>query len=101
MLHRGRPIALSVGNYTFGTPGRPSLDYGLLLFAHATGRRFDRVELVPLAVYNGRVEYQPVPLAGDELAAALERLIADSARYGARLRREGGRAILDLPSEAS
>jgi poly-gamma-glutamate synthesis protein (capsule biosynthesis protein) len=101
MLYRGRPIALSLGNYAFGTPGHPELDYGLLLFAHVAERRLDRIELVPLAVQNARVHFQPVPLIGDEQTAALERLKVESRPLGAELSIEGGRAILALSKGAS
>jgi poly-gamma-glutamate capsule biosynthesis protein CapA/YwtB (metallophosphatase superfamily) len=96
MLYRGRPIALSLGNFAFGTPGRAELDYGLMLFAHARRGKLDRVELLPIAVYNGRVRFRPTPIGGAELDRALEHLITASARYGARLEAVGGRAVLRL-----
>jgi poly-gamma-glutamate synthesis protein (capsule biosynthesis protein) len=95
-VHRGRPILLSLGNYAFGTPGRESLDYGWLALVHARGTALDRVELVPLATQNRRVAYRPEPLHDAELDAALAKMRADSAAYGARLRIDRGRAILDL-----
>jgi poly-gamma-glutamate synthesis protein (capsule biosynthesis protein) len=101
MLHRGRPIALSLGNYAFGTPGHPDLAYGLLLFAHVSERRLDRIEVLPLAVQNTRVHFQPVPLVGEEQTAALERLKAESRPLGADLAVEGGRAVLVVPRGAS
>ena len=107
-MYRGRAIALSLGNYAFGTPGRffrradpDMLDLGLFAVAHARrcpsgGAAFDRLELVPLAVHNERVRYRPEPLAGSELTDALNRLRDRSQRLGAALHVESGRAILPL-----
>ena len=66
-IHEGRPIALSIGNYAFGTQGRESLHDGLMLFAEIDGKRLDRIELVPIDVQNRRVGYQPRPLVGAAL----------------------------------
>jgi poly-gamma-glutamate synthesis protein (capsule biosynthesis protein) len=96
MLYRGRPILLSLGNYVWGTIGIPELDYGWLAVAHVAGRRLDRVEMIPVAVQNLRVEYRPAPLYDAELDRALGRMAAESARYGARLHIDRGRAILSL-----
>jgi poly-gamma-glutamate synthesis protein (capsule biosynthesis protein) len=105
---RGHAIALSLGNYAFGTPGRFSrraepdrLDVGLLAIAHARacpggGAAFDRLELVPLAVHNERVRYRPEPLVDRELADALAQLREMSKRYGADVRVEGGRGVVTL-----
>ncbi len=94
--YHGKPILLSLGNFAFGTPGHSELDYGWLALVHATGRRLDRVELVPLAVQNSRVNFQPRPLDGNERDAAIAELIRQSRPHGAELRAERGRAILDL-----
>jgi poly-gamma-glutamate synthesis protein (capsule biosynthesis protein) len=96
MLHRKKPILLSLGNYAFGTPGHPELDYGYLAIAHLSGRRLDRVELVPLAVQNARVGFRPFPLDGQERDRALARLRAESAPLGAALQIGSGRAVLVL-----
>jgi poly-gamma-glutamate capsule biosynthesis protein CapA/YwtB (metallophosphatase superfamily) len=96
MLHQGRPILLSLGNYAFGTPGHPMLQHGFLALAHLTGRRLDRVELVPLAVQNARVAFRPAPLDGAELDGVLAKLRAESAPLGADVRIERGRGILYL-----
>jgi poly-gamma-glutamate synthesis protein (capsule biosynthesis protein) len=96
MLHHGKPILLSLGNYAFGTPGRARLEYGWLAYAHVAGRRLDRIELEPLAVQNRRVDFRPTPLVDDELASVLGRMQAESAARGAQLRIDRGRVILDL-----
>jgi poly-gamma-glutamate synthesis protein (capsule biosynthesis protein) len=96
MMHEGKPILLSIGNYAFGTPGWPELDYGYLALAHIQGRRLDRVEIVPLAVQNRRVEYRPMPLDEAESARALGELRARSAPLGADVRIERGRGVLVL-----
>jgi poly-gamma-glutamate synthesis protein (capsule biosynthesis protein) len=97
----GRAIVLSLGNYAFGTEANDKLDYGLLAFARARrcpggGAAFERVEIVPLAVQNGRVQYRPEPLIGPELDHELAQLRAQSATYGAALTVEDGRAVLAL-----
>ena len=107
-MYQGRAIALSLGNYAFGTPGRffrradPDIfDLGLLALAHARrcpsgGAAFDRLELVPMAVHNERVRYRPEPLAGKELTDALLRLGEMSARAGADLHAADGRGVVTL-----
>ena len=91
------PVALSLGNYAFGTAGRPELDVGLLLRATVRARRLARLELIPIDVQNRRVGYRPTPLGGPAAAAALAPLIAESRARGAPLRLEGDAAVLDLP----
>ncbi len=101
-LERGRPIFLSVGNYAFGTPGQfghaapDTFDCGLLVIAHARGKKLDRVEVVPIAVDNAKIFYRPAPLDGDERDRALEWLRARSAPLGADVRIERGRGVVYL-----
>jgi poly-gamma-glutamate capsule biosynthesis protein CapA/YwtB (metallophosphatase superfamily) len=96
LVHHGKPILLSLGNYAFSTPGHAELDHGWLAILHLTGKRPDRLELVPLAVQNSRIEFRPEPLRDEELARALSRLRAESAPLGADVRIERGRGILYL-----
>ncbi|HWE30296.1 MAG TPA: CapA family protein, partial [Polyangia bacterium] len=101
MMWHKKPIVLSLGNYAFGTEARPSLDYGMLAVAHARrcgngSAAFDRVEIVPLAVQNRRVNYRPEPLHDAELDAFIARLVRDSAPFGAALETDAGRAVLPL-----
>lgn len=98
---RGRPIALSVGNFAFGTYGPDDLEEGLLLFAEIEGKRLDRVELLPIDVQNRRVGFQPRPLTGVALDASLARIIAGSLAQGAALVRVGDRAVYRVPRHAS
>jgi poly-gamma-glutamate synthesis protein (capsule biosynthesis protein) len=95
-LYQGKPILLSLGNYAFGTPGHPELDYGWLALLHAKDKRFDRVELIPIEVQNARVRFRPRPLDGEEREHAISNLVRDSQPLGARLHEARGRAILDL-----
>jgi poly-gamma-glutamate synthesis protein (capsule biosynthesis protein) len=101
MAYEGKPIALSVGNYAFGTQGHDELSDGLLVFAEIEDRRLDRIELVPIDVQNRRVDYQPHPLTGTALDESLRRLIAGSRERGATLTRVGDRAVYKLPRHAS
>jgi poly-gamma-glutamate synthesis protein (capsule biosynthesis protein) len=91
-VYKGRPILLSIGNYAFGTRGLPELDYGWLALLHASGKRLDRVELVPLEVQNRRVQFRPRPLDGAER----DRAIANLVRVSPGLHEARGRAILEL-----
>jgi poly-gamma-glutamate synthesis protein (capsule biosynthesis protein) len=93
-MHAGRPILLSLGNWAFGTPGQETLDYGLMAFVHVSRKRLDRLELVPIAVQNRRVNYRPMPLADAELEAALARLVEQGAGQGASMKIDRGRAVL-------
>ncbi|MEO6954114.1 MAG: CapA family protein [Polyangia bacterium] len=95
-LHRGRPIALSLGNFVFGTPGHRELDVGQMLFVELDGKRLARLEVLPLDVQNNRVAFVPRPLVGAPLDAALSSLIRESAAYGAAMHREADRAVLEL-----
>ncbi len=99
VLHEGRPIVLSVGNYAFGTPGRRQLDYGTLAILHATGKQLDRLELGPIAVNNDRVSFQPRTLSEEESEGAVALLRAESAAMGTSLVAENGRAVLYLHAE--
>jgi poly-gamma-glutamate synthesis protein (capsule biosynthesis protein) len=93
-MYAGKPILLSLGNWAFGTPGQSELDYGLLAFAHVRAKKLAQLELVPIAVQNRKVGYRPEPLHDQELDRALAKLRDDSARYGARLGIDHGRAVL-------
>ncbi len=101
MAYEGKPIALSAGNYAFGTQGHDELSDGLLVFAEIEEHRLDRVELVPIDVQNRRVEFQPRPLTGPALEESLHRLIEGSRELGATLTRVGDRAVYELPRHAS
>jgi poly-gamma-glutamate capsule biosynthesis protein CapA/YwtB (metallophosphatase superfamily) len=92
VLYKGKPILLSLGNYAFGTPGHPELDYGWLALLHAAGNKLDRIELVPLDVQNARVHFRPRPLDGDER----DRAIAALVRSSEGMHEARGRAILEL-----
>ena len=96
-LHHGRPIALSLGNFVFGTPGHRELDVGQMLFVALDGKKLSRLEVLPIDVQNARVAFVPRPLVGAALDAALASLIRDSAAYGAHLSRVADRAVLELP----
>ncbi len=95
-LHHGRPIALSLGNYVFGTPGHRELGVGQMLFVTLDGKKLSRLEVLPIDVQNDRVAFVPRPLVGPALDAALTSLVRDSAVYGAHLSRVADRAVLEL-----
>lgn len=95
-LYKGRPIALSIGNYAFNTPGGETLDFGEMLFVEVDGKRIARLEVLPIDVQNDRVGFKPRPLRGPHLDATLRTIIDGSAQRGAHLRRVDDRAVLEV-----
>mgnify|MGYP000878741883 CR=1 FL=1 len=93
------PVVFSLGNYAFGTPGRPELSIGLLLRVEVQKRRLARLELLPIDVQNRRVLYRPVPLVGSPARDALTPIVAASRALGAPLVLDGDRAVLELGAQ--
>jgi poly-gamma-glutamate synthesis protein (capsule biosynthesis protein) len=73
-IHRGVPIAYSLGNFTFGTRGRMHkverpLRHGFVADATLVDSRVVQLDLVPIQVDNRKVGYQPRPAEPGALAA--------------------------------
>jgi hypothetical protein len=68
------PVLYSLGNFTFGTPGRFGTDqpgHGLVARTIFTPTGLADIELIPIATDNRLVRFQPRPLAGAQAVAAL------------------------------
>jgi poly-gamma-glutamate capsule biosynthesis protein CapA/YwtB (metallophosphatase superfamily) len=73
-LINGMPVLYSLGNFTFGTPGRFGTDqpgHGLVARTIFTPTGLADIELIPIATDNRLVRFQPRPLAGAQAVAAL------------------------------
>jgi poly-gamma-glutamate synthesis protein (capsule biosynthesis protein) len=92
-LHEGRPVAYSLGNLVFGTRN-PAAREGLVLRLRFRPGQPVRAEAIPVLVDNTVVSFQPRPLKGRALAAALRRLRRQSAELGTKLRLKKDRAVL-------
>lgn len=70
----GMPVLYSLGNFTFGTPGRWSEEfpgYGLVLRTFIGSSGLEAIELSCIVTDNDRVTFQPVPCVGDEARRVL------------------------------
>jgi len=97
-VYGGVPIVYSLGNFTFGTPGRfanvdERLHYGWVADAVIRGRELTRLELLPVEVNNQVVKFQP--RVAD--AAVLTRLLPFlNGAFGTEMDIVGDRARLSL-----
>ena len=95
-MYRGKPIVYSVGNFTFGTPGRfprGKQGYGLVVRYVFRDGILARLLATPIAVNNKLVKFQPRRVPADEARSALApRLRA----YGTRARWEGDTAVIEF-----
>jgi hypothetical protein len=67
---RGMPVAYSIGNFVFGSPGRfesyGAKGYGLALRLDLSSTRKARISATCLATDNAKVDYQPRPCTDTE-----------------------------------
>ncbi len=86
-IYRGKPIVYSVGNFTFGTPGRfprGKQGYGLVVRYIFEKNALRFVVATPIAVNNALVKFQPHRVPAAEARSALEPELAEfqtSARW--------------------
>jgi poly-gamma-glutamate synthesis protein (capsule biosynthesis protein) len=81
----GTPVAYSIGNGVFGTPGRFTTEhpgYGLLLTVEVSRSGPVRLRADCIATDNRRVEFQPRPCAAAEAALLLASVHPDLVRPG-------------------
>lgn len=83
-FYRGKLIAYSLGNFVFGSFSE-SVKESMLLRIKVNADDLQQVQVVPINVYNKEVEFQPIPLQGDQRSAFLSRLT----RMSAELNSEG------------
>ena len=82
---RGRTILLySLGNWAWGAPGHGELRVGLIARLGIRGGRVATLELLPIATQNRIVDYQPRPVAAEELGW-LDDFLARSRAHGTSL----------------
>ena len=96
-IYKGKPIVYSLGNFTFGTPGRfpkGEQGYGLVARYRLCGQRITSIALQLIAVNNKLVRYQPRSVEEQEARPVLEELMEP---YGTPLRWQDGTAVIDLP----
>jgi poly-gamma-glutamate synthesis protein (capsule biosynthesis protein) len=61
-VHRGKPIAYSVGNFAFGSYSSSTTESGILYLTFDRNRRWSGGWVVPLDVNNHRVQFSPTPM---------------------------------------
>jgi poly-gamma-glutamate capsule biosynthesis protein CapA/YwtB (metallophosphatase superfamily) len=95
-IYKGRPIVYSLGNFAFGSYGKPpehSAELGLIFSVNLRGK--DRTyEIYPVNVFNYEVRFKPRPLKGEAAASALKYLQSISSGYGTKIRIEDDRGII-------
>jgi poly-gamma-glutamate synthesis protein (capsule biosynthesis protein) len=97
-VYRGVPILYSLGNFTFGTPGRfrkvdPQSRYGWIADVAIARGRITGIDLLPIEVDNRMVHYQPC-LADKKVLAELVPYI--NRGFNAPLKIQGERVHLQL-----
>jgi poly-gamma-glutamate capsule biosynthesis protein CapA/YwtB (metallophosphatase superfamily) len=100
---RGRGVILySLGNYAWGAPGFPHIRIGFIARVGIEPRVGDRpgrvkfVELLPIAVQNRMVSYQPRPIGLDEVEW-LDPFLAATRARGTHVEVDGTVVKLPLP----
>jgi len=61
-VHRGKPVAYSVGNFAFGSLSASTTESGILFLTYDRDRRWSGGWIVPLDVNNHRVSFCPTPM---------------------------------------
>lgn len=88
-IYRGRPLAYSLGNYVFGSWGRPperTADAGLFLEVELSKDDVAAVRVWPVDVFNHDVKFHPRPCR----PAAAERVLGRVLEGEGWVRRDGG-----------
>ena len=72
-IYKNRLIAYSLGNYVFGSYGN-YVRHSAILKVHLAPDRLLSAEIVPISVYNAKVEFQPKILRGRERSTVITEL---------------------------
>ena len=91
--YKGKLIAYSLGNFTFGSESDKT-NTSIILLCTFRGKTLERVEAVPIDVNNYRVAYQPRLLTGKPAQAVVEGINAASARFRTRLELVNDRGVM-------
>ena len=92
-VYKGRPIAYSLGNFTFSTWTNAVWDSGILRLFFAD-RMFVKAEFVPVLINNFKVELQPRILKGEEAQRTLKNFSALCDSVGTTLVIDGDRGYI-------
>ncbi len=95
--YKGKLIAYSLGNFTFGSESDKT-NTSIILLCTFRGTTLERVAAVPIDVNNYRVAYQPRLLTGSRATAVVEGINAASARFHTRLLPERDRGVMEFPN---
>jgi poly-gamma-glutamate synthesis protein (capsule biosynthesis protein) len=91
-LHKGKPIAYSLGNFVFGSESA-SCRESVLFVATFDSAGFVRADVIPVSVNYKKVQYQPRMLRGSAKDALIRSLNRMSQRFN------GGKDILSQSGE--
>ena len=96
-VYRGKPIVYSLGNFTFGTPGRfakGEQGYGMVARYRVCDGRIASVAADLIGVNNKRVRYRPRVIEVEEAKPVMEELMLP---FETPLVWEGSTAVIELP----
>ncbi|EMO53382.1 CapA family protein [Leptospira noguchii] len=93
-------ILYSLGNLIFGSRNS-YLNHNLIALLHIRRNRLERVELVPIFGKFQKEDHKIRPVTGSEAREFLHEIAVLSAELGTKLRVEGDRAFLDLPTNST
>ncbi|EMN00891.1 CapA family protein [Leptospira noguchii] len=93
-------ILYSLGNLIFGSRNS-YLNHNLIALLHIRRNRLERVELVPIFGKFQKEDHKIRPVTGSEAREFLHEISVLSAELGTKLRVEGDRAFLDLPTNST
>ena len=87
----GQPVAYSIGNLVFGTPGRFTEEfpgYGIILRTEVGAEGFQAIEANCIQTDNKRVKFQPRPCEGEEAERVLKGFLPGAVIEGNKARLE-------------
>ena len=96
-IYRGKPIAYSLGNLIFSSYSKTVKTGILLRCSLESGHRVRKLEVLPLAVDNRGVRFQPRLLSGVAAREAICELDRLSQPLGTEIMLDGDRGLLQLP----
>lgn len=101
-VYGGAIIAYGLGNFAFDSGNKKAAD-SIVVRAVLNGKRFDRVEIHPLATNNrdDAVRYQPKFMTGKSAAKVLTDLANASRERQAELEIVGDKAIVRIPPDVA
>lgn len=99
-VYKGGVILYSLGNLIFGSRNS-YLNHNLIAILHIRNNHLERVELVPIFGKFQKEDHKIRPVKGVEAQEFLHEIAVLSAELGTKLRVEGDRAFLDLPTNST